>query len=265
MAMISHGSNLSLAPTLGPIVRATGSSFKETLGQLSSQGFSSVQLDATLQGVRPRELDRRARKDLAGSISRAGLAMAGLDLFIPRQHFLDAEHVDRALSAACDAIELAGELGHLPLSLSLPVTTMDADVCHAILSAGDGHGVKLIVHQEDDADGLSDWMKNVAGDAAAPGLDPAAALGSRVDPVELAQGWSNQIVVGRLSDTQVGLADGSRLAVGEGGLQLMLYRLSMDMAANRHGPMLLDLRGLSDPWAAANKSKQAWESAAIDL
>ena len=43
---------------------------------------------------------------------------SGLDLWLPADHLTQAEHVDRAVGAMLDAVELAGSLGRLPLSLA---------------------------------------------------------------------------------------------------------------------------------------------------
>src|SRR5690606_13026801 len=59
-------------------------------------GFRAVALDASAAGLRPRDLDRSARRDLAALLRRLELAFAGLDLWIPPEHFASPEHADRA-------------------------------------------------------------------------------------------------------------------------------------------------------------------------
>ena len=81
------------------------------LRRMAEVGIPAVQLDATLSGIRPRELSPRTRKDLAALIQRQGLRLAGLDLFIPRSHYLESDRQDRAITAALAAIELAADLG----------------------------------------------------------------------------------------------------------------------------------------------------------
>ena len=124
VAILTHGSNLTLAPTIRPVVKQTDGTVRMALERLSAAGFQSVQLDATMAGLRPRDLDIRARKDLLGLLGRRSLTLAGVDLFIPRRHFMEPENLDRALSAALAGIELAADLGRVPVSLSLPVKGM---------------------------------------------------------------------------------------------------------------------------------------------
>ena len=69
MAILTHGRDMTLAPTIAPVVRQTDQTVRGALTALSQCGFDAVQLDALLAGVRPRELDQRARKDLAGDVA----------------------------------------------------------------------------------------------------------------------------------------------------------------------------------------------------
>ncbi|MFI4862013.1 MAG: sugar phosphate isomerase/epimerase family protein [Phycisphaerales bacterium JB063] len=263
MPTLGHGSDLTLAPTLGPIVRAGGQSIRAAISALAGLGFPSIQLDAALPGVRPRELDQRARRDLVATAQRAGLSIAGVDLFIPRQHLLEAEHLDRATQALLAAIEFAADLGRVPLSAALPVSGLPSEVSGVLLDRADALGVVLAVHAEDQPDPLATWIAQAGEGIAGIAIDPASVLASQGDPVQRLQQAGKSLAVARLSDTQHGLADGSRLPVGSGDLDVSGYRLSADLAPNRTGPIVLDLRGLSHPASAAVKSKQAWDSAAL--
>lgn len=264
MHTLGHGSDLSLAPTLGPLVRAAGTSPKAGLSALAAMGFSAVQLDASLPGTRPRELDTGARRDLAGTARRAGLAIAGVDLFIPQEHLLSPEYLDRATGALLAATELASDLGRVPLSIALPVGGLDADVSETLLSHAVQAGVRLTVHTEDQLDALSRWVAKTNG-VAGVGLDPAALLAGRKDPVQTAQQSLDTLAVARLNDTRTGLADDTRLPVGQGDLDLSGYRVCCDLAPHRHGPIVLDLRGLTDPRSSATVARQAWDNAATTL
>ena len=134
-----------------PIVEQSGRSLKNALTKLVKSGFTSVQLDATLSGIRPRELNVRARKDLSALLTRNSMSLAGIDLFIPVAHFTDPQQVDRAMGAALATIELAADLGRVPVSTALPVGELTDDVKSALVEAADGHNVRLAIHADADA------------------------------------------------------------------------------------------------------------------
>jgi len=265
MPTLSHGSDLRLAPTLGPLVQASGQPPRRALSLIGEQGFAAVQLDATLPGIRPRELDATARRDLLASAQRTGLQIAGVDFFIPPDHYCDPQHADRAVAAAIGACSLAGGLGRVPLSLNLPVAKVDASVAQMIADSADAQGVALAIHDEADTDGLSRWLKTHAPPHVGVGLDPAALLIRDRDPSAAAQSFSKQLRVARLSDASKGQADGGRRVVGSGSLAVMPYRVSIDLAPNRVGPVVLDLRGMSSPIDAMRSAKAAWDKAAVEL
>lgn len=262
---------MTLAPTLGPMVRQLGASLVEVADRLAKAGFAAAQLDATLPGVRPRELSPLARRDLAGSMTRRGVQLAGIDLFIPRKDFLDDQKMDRAMAAALAGIELAGDLGRIPLSLPLPVKQMDSSARGTLVEAADGRGVTLAIHAEDQLDALSEWIKAVDRPALGMAIDPAAVLARQADADELIHRHSAQLVVARLSDfsitaggsAQDDAATGLRCIVGQGELSVPSYRIALDLAKARRGPVVLDLRNMENVLAAAVAGKKAWEDAAF--
>jgi sugar phosphate isomerase/epimerase len=288
MAILTHGSDLTLAPTIGAIVQAAGPSggtVRGALECLAAAGFRAVQLDATLPGLRPRDLSARARHDLTALLSRRSMVLAGLELFIPRRHYLEPEHVDRAMAATTAAIEFAADLGRVPLSLSLPVSAMSDDARVALAACADGHGVTLAVHAEDDLDALLAWLTRVDLPILGAGIDPCAALASGQGPGQMVQRLGKLLRVARLSDmigartptsrdrpgAEAAGADvapaaaGVRCAVGKGDLDLTRYRVAVDLAGGRLGPVVLDLRGLADPLTAAGEARSAWERAVFTI
>ena len=82
-------------------------------GFVASHGVRSIQLDVTMPEVRPRDLDRSGRRDLAALLRRCGLSISGLDLFIPPEHFSDAASEERAVGAAGHASGMLAELAGL--------------------------------------------------------------------------------------------------------------------------------------------------------
>ena len=110
-------------------------------------GYRDLQLDAAAAGLRPRELGRSARRDLASMLRRSGLGCSGVDLWIPAAHFADPARSDRAVSAVLDALEFAHELAGLTggapvLSTRLPWTEAPAAAV-TLLEASEDRGVRL--------------------------------------------------------------------------------------------------------------------------
>jgi sugar phosphate isomerase/epimerase len=269
MAILTHGSDLTLAPTIRPVVKATDGTVRTALDRLASAGFRAVQLDGTLPGLRPRELDQRARKDLLALLTRRGVTLAGIDLFIPKRHFAEAENLDRAMAAALAGVQLAADLGRVPVSLALPIKAMTDEAKSSLVAAADGHGVRLAVHAEDQIDALLEWIAKIDLPSLGAGLDPAAVLMRNQDPSTLAQRLGKRLAVARLSDIAGTGGDddaeaaGLRAAVGDGDLDVVGYRVAVDLAGGRTGPVVLDLRGMENPLAAAAQASRQWEKAAF--
>lgn len=91
---------------------------------LARGGLTAAALDAAHPELRPRSLDRSARRDLAATLRRAQLAFAGIDIFVPAAHLAEPASADRALAAILSAIDLAGELRDTTAS-ALPVVAFD--------------------------------------------------------------------------------------------------------------------------------------------
>ncbi len=260
---------MALAPTIRPWITQGGHDVRSALRVIGRGNFEAVQLDVTLSGLRARELDQRARKDINALLVRQSLRLAGLDLFIPRKDFLASDCVDRAMSVAVSTLELAGDLGHIPVSLPLPVESLSSDVKAALVAAAEGYGVTLAIHAEDQLEALEVWLKEVNQPCLGAALDPASVIAAGDDPVATAQKLGEHLRVGRLSDEQ---AEGRlRCPVGQGELNLQEYRMTLDLATGRGtggaggGPVVLDLRGLENPIAAATTAQLAWEEASFSV
>ena len=264
MAILSHGSDLTLAPTLGDLVRHDGLTVQLGLHQLAAAGFTCVQLDATLPDIRPRELDRRGRRDLAALLNRRSLRLAGIDLFLPQSHYLQSDHQDRAMHATLRAIEMAADLGRVALSIALPFARMDGDLTATLAEAVDRCGIRMAVHAEDQLDGLLKWLRQVDLPAIGAGIDPASLLARGLDPVATAHQLGGFLTVARISDVKAANLP-TRCLAGQGQLQLSSYRIAVDLSPRRAGPLVLDLGGLAEPLAAAAQAAHAWEDAAMAL
>ncbi|MCX5658719.1 MAG: TIM barrel protein [Planctomycetota bacterium] len=276
MPILTHGSDLKLAPMIRPIVRQAGGAIRDALKALGEAGFTSVQLDAALPGIRPRDLDRRARHDLVAMLGRSSMTIAGIDLFIPRRHFIQGEHLDRAISAMLAAAELAADLGKVPLSVALPVKSLTDDTRKTLVEAADGRGIRLAVHAEDQLEELLAWVQAVDVWSLGAAIDPAALLSRGTDPAATVHRIGKRLAVARVDDLAMTSSEpgvenddpdakgaGVRSYLGEGDLDLDGYRVAVDLAPGRTGPVVLDLRGIENPMAGAVAARAAWEHAAF--
>jgi sugar phosphate isomerase/epimerase len=213
-------------------------------------GYRAVQLDATVPGIRPRELDRSARRDLAALLRRLELGFSGLDLWIPPPHFADAANADRALAATAQALELAADLSRLTesgdgavVSIALPDKAAGFAM-ESLAGAADRVGARLADHR---------WPVQV--DASGPigiGIDPAALLAAGSDPASEVSRLATTPVAARLSD----VVPGGRVAVGSGRLDVLGYRVALATKGYARR-LVVDLRGVRDQEAAANAALAA--------
>ncbi len=217
-------------------------------GELACAG---IQLDATAAGIRPRELDRSARRDLAALLKRAELALSGVDVFVPVAHLKDPAHQDRAVNAITAAIELASEVAMLMggggrvVCLTLP-KDVGADVVGVIAGAAERAGVVIADHL---------WPSVARGKAMiGVGIDPSAVVLAGGDPAE-APLKAGGLLAARVSD----LAAQGRVmpGAGDGKLDLLRYKIALE-ASGFAGMPVLDLRGLQDPQKAAEGILSGW-------
>ncbi len=239
--------DLPLAPTLA----ALGDQPKAALDRLSQARFRFVQLSATQPGLRPRDLDRSARRDLSASLRRFELRLAGLDLWIPPEHFNDPAFVDRAMSAVTATLELAADLGRCPVSLALPSESPDEEVVESLGQQSARFGVPIADHNttpiEDESIGV--------------GLDPAAWLSRESDPAKGVTQHASRLVSARLSDL---LDTGLRgpIGQGQGRLDVLAYRVALTSSGYEQ-PVVADARQWADPWSGLAETAEAWTHADI--
>jgi sugar phosphate isomerase/epimerase len=206
----------------------------------AARSFRFIQLDATLAGIRPRELDRSARRDIAAILRRLQLNLSGVDLWIPPAHFVTPAHMDRAIEAVNSAADFAGELATLNagarpvVSLQLHPEVSPA-VLESLASAADRSGVRIADHQ---------WPRPELAPTigpVGPGIDPAAIfMAGSDDPAASVSGLGLQIASARLSD----VTSAGRTKPGSGRLDLLKYEIALSTAAYA-SPLILDLRGLT--------------------
>lgn len=234
---MSNFTRLAPAPTLAPFAGAGDP--RAALSLLAAAGLRHVQLSAALPGMRPRDLDRSARRDLLARLRRLELVPAGLDLWIPLEHFTSPEHADRAAAAVIEAIELAADLGRLALSIRL-ADGLEGTIVQEWRSKAETCGVRLADHAPTPHPLLS------------VGIDPAALLAAGMDPAACASA-APDLAAARLSDFR----DEARAVPGAGRLDLLAYQAAL-LTRGFEAPVALDLRRLSDPRAALDAAVRAW-------
>lgn len=246
-----------------------GARIREVIAWAAQSGVRGVQIDATASGIRPRELDRSARRDLAALLRRSELACSGVDVFIPPEHLCDAATMDRAVAAILGAIELAADLAML--ASGAVVTRMSgaqACVCLTLPSGEKGAlpGVvsvrdAVIRHAESRGVLLADcaWPISdaVAEETLGVGLDPAVVLNAGADPVQLAATLGKRVVDARLTDIKQG-PGGLRCVPGSGGgrLDVMGYLVTL-VASGYTRHVVLDVRGLAGVHGAVTEVQRA--------
>ncbi len=214
---------------------------------IATLGVRIAHLDATAPGTRPRELDRSAQREIASMLRRESLGFSGVDLWIPREHFVLDAHADRAVSAAMEAIGFAGTVGSLVHSGRAPVVSLAlpagaSDVRTLLADASARAGVRIADHA---------WPPDESAaqhDHLGIGIDPAEIIGSSDtrSPSRALAANASRVVSARLSDT-----DGTaRVPAGEGSLNVFEYVASA-ITCGLDSPFIVDLRELDHPIEAA--------------
>lgn len=215
----------------------------------------AVVLDASAPGLRARDLDRSARRDLASLLRRSELAYCGLDLWVPPEHFASAEHADRASSACARAIDLAADLARdtrgdalvsvtLPRALEGERSALFHGVLRSMLDHADRAGVALVDHSLPLGEG-----EPVADSPLSIGVDPAAMLLRGLDPVPETARWGSRVRVARWTDADA-MSRVAPAIPSKGRLDLDAYAavVASTTGASR---LTIDLRGVADPLSHA--------------
>lgn len=245
------------SPELAPSLLGIRDEPRRALERIALMRFRWVQLGVTQSGLRPRDLDSSARRDLLAMLRRHELDLAGLDFFIPTEHYFDPAQVDRAVTASRAAIELAADLGRRPVSLVLPATTetdddrstMATEVRGALLDASIRCGVPLADH------GMPPSMTE-PDDLIGVGIDAALCLSMGDDPAAIVSRQSATIVAARLCDLTTA---GHRAPLGEsdGRLDPLQYGVAL-ITAGYARPVVIDVRQWIDPWVGIERTAAVW-------
>lgn len=235
----------------------TGAEARAVIEWIAAQGARAIQLNAAAVGLRARELDRSARRDIAAMLRRLGMSCSGLDLFIPPEHFVSTGTADRATESVLSTIELAAELSSLAGSAGdgaravvcvlIPRET-SSEVVRAINQRAELHGVHVANH----AYPIAEHVAEHAGIRV--GLDCAVVLTSGDDPVRFAASLGPSLAALRVTDAT---SLGTRVVPGRGRLDLNMLGATLAVA-NRGAISILDVRGLNSAQTAVRETLSAW-------
>jgi sugar phosphate isomerase/epimerase len=224
------------------LVGLTGPTPRAHIEWAARVGYRAVQLNAAV--LRPRDLGRSARRDLAALLRRSQLRASGVDLWIPPTHLHSPEHADRATAALIDACGFAADMAELSggqpvLSVALPQDDDARPVIESVCSAALERGVRLADHTWPPAD--------AAREGSSPhcvGVDPAAiylAEGADADPAASVSRLGPALAAVRLSD----VGQTGRVAPGSGRLDTFAYAVAV-ATSSYAGDVVVDLRTLTE-------------------
>ena len=177
------------------------------------------------------------------------LSISGIDLWIPLRDFVDPAQSDRAVEALRLTIELAEEMGGVPVSTILPDAEDASAVVETVAETADLRGVRI-----------ADLALDHLDDSIGVGVDPALALSHDRDPTKLVLDAGANLVSARLCDMT---HSGVRGPIGEshdGRLDVLSYRVAL-MTVGQSTAIVIDPRQWVDPWRGIDQSIAVWRSA----
>lgn len=236
-----------LSLSLAGVERTTWDSPRAAIEWVAARGFRAIQLDASMPGLRPRELDGSSRRGIISLLRRLELRFSGLDLWIPPEHFSRPDTQQRAFDAAEAAMLFTADLRTVGPSATVCIRLpKEPGPCRDHLAAtASRHGVTIADFNATEAVG----EPIVVG----IGIDPAVSLLRGEDPAGRVSTAGASLACARLSD-----ADGSRrVAVGSGKLDAMAYGIALATAGYSR-PVVLDISDVDSPDSAAGAGKEAW-------
>ncbi|MCB9845442.1 MAG: hypothetical protein H6811_05610 [Phycisphaeraceae bacterium] len=167
---------------------------------------------------------------------------------MPADHFVNSTTVDRAVDTVRSAVGLCADLASLTaddarvLSILTPAGT--EEVRAELASIAERTGVRIADHRVGEEPGLLDV-----------GIDPAAWLEAAVDPVAGVSAAGSRLASARLSD--VSGSERTRVLGRAGRLDALAYRIALETAGFQR-PIIVDMRHVREPMAAARAALEAW-------
>lgn len=234
-----------LAVTIAPLIAGKGGeAIKAAIECVADLRVRFAQIGVTSAGLRPRDLDRSARRDLLAALRRRELEPSGLDAWIPPAHFDDAALVDRAANAMEEIIALAGDLGRVPVSLHMPPHD---EIASRLIERAQRLGVPLADHA----------IPATGREGCGTGVDPAAHLSQDLDPIAAVHAAGARLAAARLVDLS---RSGMRSAVGSGRenrLDVRAYKVALSVNGYRR-PVVIDARQWGDPLRGIKQTIAEW-------
>jgi hypothetical protein len=208
-------------------------------------GFRGILLDCARTGIRPRDLDRSARRGIASLFRRLELHLAGAELWIPHEHYASSTNSERALGATLSAIDLLAELASLvetdrTLTLTLPVDGAQEAV-NEIAEAANRAEIRVA---------NATWPHREKAGSIPIGLaiDPRAMSRAGVDPIGI-------ITANQTPPTAARWAFASRRP--EEMLDPLGYASALSVVGFQ-GNVALDLRDANEPQGEASVALARW-------
>lgn len=223
-----------------------GGDARSALAWACAAGVQAVQIDATMPGLRPRELDTSARRDIRALARRQGVAISGVDLFIPPTHFIEAANIDRAMHAAHAAMELARDLAE-DASAAVVATELPEKLAEGTLADLRSCSQQVGASLADCAWPPRSMPASAHADVRV-GIDPAALFATGQDLLASIAKLASAPVHARLSD----LSASGRVEAGKGRLDIMPYHVTLSTKGYM-APLVIDLRGLRDQAAVLSR------------
>ena len=220
---------------------------------IDSPRIAEVKEKVTRLWNRARDLSDSGRRDLAATLRRKALAISGIDIWIPPDHFVDPAQVDRALAAVRETVELAAVLGRCPVSLTLPSPGAEATDFGGVVESLTDHAMRHGVHVANHAVAVSSLHDLGIG------IDPAALLGHGRDPARQVVAHAPRLISARLCDL---LRSGVRGPVGnspEARFDVLAYRVALTTAAYSR-PVVVDGRQWPDPLRGLEQTREVWSA-----
>lgn len=213
-----------------------------------------VALDASRPDLRARELGRSARRDVGAMLRRTELELSGIDLWIPAEHYVDADKSERAMETLQQTVVLATELARLAggrsrpmVSVTLPGTLSQTDRV-SINHLGERHGALIGDHSPDAPESLG---SDIAGLVVA--VDPASCLMGGVTPEQRVHA-SGAL---RLTDANTN----GRCVVGSPGGRLDLTAYAAACLTSGQRWIITDAWGIENAQQAIETSVEVWRDA----
>lgn len=230
---------------------------RRAINDVALLGCRAVAIDATHPETRPRVLDASARRDLGSLLRRSDLGFAGLDLWIPPEHFADPAQASRAVDAVTAACGLSADLARWSgpasrpiVSLVLPKEPVEG-VVEALALAAERTGAMPADHA---------WpLLNTARPGVHAGIEPATLLMAGADPAKESSALlrDGRLASARLSDS--GVVGRTPLGSHGGRLDVLAYSVAL-ITGGLEGWVTLDVRGLPDPESGVRSALERWRA-----